>query len=52
MINFKKMDDEDFVFLNKTSPQNDRQFSDFLKNRNQNLRTIKNLSSKRQLAFA
>ena len=35
MINFKKMDDEDFVFINKPVDKNEeKEFSDFLKNRN------------------
>lgn len=34
MINFKKMDDKDFVFINKDqSDKADKDFSDFLKNR-------------------
>jgi hypothetical protein len=34
MINFKKMDDKDFVFINKKlSKQDDKEFSDFLKKR-------------------
>lgn len=34
MINFKKMDDKDFVFINKPlSDLDDKAFSDFLKNR-------------------
>ncbi len=32
MINFKKMDDKDFVFVNKTlSEKEEKEFSDFLK---------------------
>ena len=32
MINFKKMDDKDFVFINKNlSEKDDKEFSDFLK---------------------
>lgn len=34
MINFKKMDDKDFVFINKTlSEKEEKEFSDFLKKR-------------------
>lgn len=34
MINFKKMDEKDFVFINKKlSDKNEKEFSDFLKNR-------------------
>lgn len=34
MINFKKMDDKDFVFINKEqNEKDDKEFSDFLKNR-------------------
>ena len=34
MINFKKMDDKDFVFINKPlTEREDKEFSDFLKTR-------------------
>ena len=34
MINFKKMDDKDFVFVNKAlSDKEEKEFSDFLKSR-------------------
>jgi hypothetical protein len=34
MINFKKMDDKEFVFINKKlSEKDDKEFSDFLKKR-------------------
>jgi hypothetical protein len=34
MIDFKKMDDKDFVFINKpSSDKEDKSFRDFLKNR-------------------
>ena len=34
MINFKKMDDKDFVFVNKPlSEKKEKEFSDFLKSR-------------------
>lgn len=38
MINFKKMDDKDFVFINKKlSEKEDKAFSDFLKKRKKNI---------------
>jgi hypothetical protein len=38
MINFKKMDNEDFVFVNETpNKETDRAFSNFLKNRHENI---------------
>lgn len=34
MINYKKMDEKDFIFIQKTiSEKEEKQFSDFLKNR-------------------
>ena len=41
MINFKKMDEKDFVFINKTlSEKEEKAFSEFLKKRKtRNLRT-------------
>lgn len=34
MIDFKKMDDKDFVFINNpTNDEDDKAFTDFLKNR-------------------
>ncbi len=41
MIDFKKMDDKDFIFINKNlSQKDDKEFSDFLKNRKKrNLRS-------------
>ena len=34
MIDFKKMDDKDFIFVNKPlSDKDEKQFSDFLKSR-------------------
>jgi hypothetical protein len=43
MINFKKMDEKDFVFINKpVSDREDNAFSEFLKNRKtKTLRTKK-----------
>jgi hypothetical protein len=39
MINFKKMDDKDFVFINKTlSEKDEKEFSNFLKNRKKDSR--------------
>ncbi len=49
MINFKKMDDKDFVFINKNlSEKDDKEFSNFLKKRkSRNLLTNdKNKSTK------
>ena len=35
MINFKKMDEKDFVFLNRPlTEKEDKEFSEFLKSRN------------------
>lgn len=42
MINFKKMDDKDFVFINKSlSTQEEKEFSDFLKSRRKKARQIR-----------
>ncbi len=43
MINFKKMDEKDFVFINKPlSEKEEKEFSEFLKNRKSlNRHTIK-----------
>lgn len=39
MINFKKMDDKDFVFVNKPlSKKEEKEFSDFLKSRKKKIR--------------
>lgn len=39
MINFKKMDDKDFVFINKPlSNMEEKKFSDFLKSRKEKSR--------------
>lgn len=41
MINFKKMDDKDFVFVNKPlSNKEEKEFSDFLKLRKAKTRRI------------
>ncbi len=49
MIDFKKMDDKDFVFINKRlSKKDDKAFSDFLKNRKpKSLRTKANKKRKK-----
>ena len=40
MVNFKKMDDHDFVFVNKPmSAKEEKEFSDFLKSRKTKLKT-------------
>ena len=42
MINFKKMDDKDFVFENKPlSDKEEKEFSDFLKSRKTKTRGIR-----------
>ena len=39
MINFKKMDDKDFVFVNKPlTEKEEKAFSDFLKSRKEKVR--------------
>ncbi len=44
MANYKKMDDHDFVFVNKPlTPEEDKEFSDFLKNRRSRIKTRQNL---------
>ena len=41
MINFKKMDDKDFVFVNKSlSAKEEKEFSDFLKLRKTKKRKV------------
>ena len=41
MINFKKMDDKDFVFVNKPlTEKEEKAFSDFLKTRKIKVRTV------------
>jgi hypothetical protein len=45
MINFKKMDDKDFVFIKKSlDEKEEKEFSDFLKNR----KLLKKPSGKRK----
>ena len=48
MIDFKKMDDKDFVFINKPlNGKDDKAFSDFLKNRKaKSVRTTSNKKRK------
>ena len=42
MVNFRKMDDKDFVFINKPlNEKEEKEFSDFLKNRKKVSRSIK-----------
>ena len=41
MINFKKMDDKDFVFVSKPlSEKEEKEFSDFLKSRKTKARSV------------
>lgn len=51
MINFKKMDEKDFVFISKPlSDKEDKAFSEFLKNRKaKNLQTKKTKKASREL---
>ena len=52
MIDFKKMDDKDFVFINKPlNSKDDKAFSDFLKNRKSKTLRVKRMS-KNNLKFA
>jgi hypothetical protein len=55
MANFKKMDDHDFVFVNKPlTEKEEKEFSDFLKARKSGLRMQRTLQTttrtKRELA--
>jgi len=55
MANFKKMDDHDFVFVNKPlTAEEDKEFSDFLKDLKSRKKTKHNLRTmprpKRQVA--
>jgi hypothetical protein len=48
MANFKKIDDKDFVFVNKPlTEKEEKEFSDFLKNRNPGSKRRTNVSAKR-----
>jgi hypothetical protein len=52
MINFKKMDDKDFVFINKPlSDKEEKEFSDFLKLRKKKSRRA-NTSKKEKALLA
>ena len=55
MVNFKKMDDHDFIFVNKSlTTKEEKEFSTFLKERKSRTKTKKNLRivkrTKRELA--
>lgn len=44
MINYKKMDDQDFIFVNEPpSAKDDKEFSEYLKNRNLKTKVKRNL---------
>ncbi|MDP2887954.1 MAG: hypothetical protein Q8P34_03185 [Bacteroidota bacterium] len=44
MANFKKIDDQDFIFVNKPiTEKEDKEFSDFLKNRKSKTKSRKNV---------
>lgn len=50
MINFKKMDDKDFVFINKPlSQKEEKEFSDYLKLRK--IKTSRTTARKKQKAL-
>jgi hypothetical protein len=50
MIDFKKMDDKDFVFISKpTSDKDDKAFSEFLKSRKQKSLQKKKTRKKKEL---
>jgi hypothetical protein len=47
MANFKKMDDHDFVFVNKPmTVKEEKEFSDFLKGRKSKTKSKRNVQSK------
>ena len=49
MVNFKKMDEKDFVFVNRpTSKEEDEAFSEFLKNRKAKTKTRAKSKSKQK----
>ncbi len=51
MINLKKMDDHDFVFVNKPlTEKEEKEFSDFLKQRKARLRSKKTAQTKKASA--
>lgn len=44
MVNFKKIDEQDFVFVNKPlTAKEEKEFSDFLKDRKSRLKVKRNL---------
>ena len=50
MINFKKMDDKDFVFVNKPlSDKEEKAFSDFLKSRKTKARRTRVTKKQKEL---
>ena len=50
MIDFKKMDDKDFVFVNKAlSKKEEKEFSDFLKSRKKKRRQTRVVKKKKAL---
>ena len=50
MINFKKMDDKDFVFVNKPlSKKEEKEFSDFLKSRKKKIRQTRAIKKEKVL---
>ncbi len=50
MINFKKMDDKDFVFVNKPlNDKEDKEFSDFLKSRKKKTRQTRGTKKEKVL---
>lgn len=50
MINFKKIDDKDFVFVNKPlSDKEEKEFSNFLKNRKAKTRQTRNTKKSKAL---
>jgi hypothetical protein len=50
MINFKKMDDKDFVFVNKPlSNKEEKEFSDFLKSRKTKIRKVSAIKKEKVL---
>ena len=50
MINFKKMDDKDFVFVNKPlSNKVEKEFSDFLKSRKKKTRQTRGTKKEKVL---
>jgi hypothetical protein len=47
MANFKKMDDHDFVFVNKPmTVKEEKEFSDFLRSRKSKTKSKRNVQSK------